>query len=58
MEHLGPQRVVFVGGSHNCSVKYLHPNQESLGFVDVDIHRNSDEFVDYIIESNIEPERR
>ena len=37
MDHLGPQRIVFV---------------------DVDIHRNSDEFVDYIIESNIEPERR
>lgn len=58
MEQRGKQRVVFVGGSHNGSVKWLHPNQESLGFVDVDIHRNSDEFVDYIIESNIEPERR
>lgn len=58
MEHLGPQRVVFVGGSHNGSVKWLHPTQEALGFVDVDIYRNSNEFVDYIIESNIEPERR
>lgn len=58
MEHLGPQRVVFVGGSHNGSVKWLHPTQEALGFVDVDIYRNSNEFVDYIIESNIEPEKR
>ena len=58
MEHLGPQRIVFVGGSHNGSIKWLHTNQEALGFVDVDIYRNSNEFVDYIIESNIEPERR
>lgn len=58
MKHLGPQRVVFVGGSHNGRIKILHPNQEALGFVDVDIYRNSDEFVDYIIESNVEPEQR
>lgn len=58
MKHLGPQRVIFVGGSHNGRIKSLHPNQEALGFVDVDIYRNSDEFVDYIIESNVEPEQR
>jgi len=58
MKHLGPQRVVFVGGSHNGRMKILYPNQEALGFVDVDIYRNSDEFVDYIIESNVEPEQR
>lgn len=58
MEYFGPQRVMFVGGSHNGRIKSLHPNQEKLGFLDVDIYRNSDEFVDYIIESNVEPEQR
>lgn len=58
MEHLGPQCVVFVGGSHNGIVKRLHPNQEVVGFVDVDIYRGSDKFVDYIIESNVESKLR
>lgn len=51
-------RCVFVGGSYNGQEKYLPAHAAFYGFVDMDLYRNSDEFVDYIIEPNIEPEQR
>ena len=51
-------RCVFVGGSYNGQIKYLPAPVAFYGFVDMEIYRNSDEFVDYIIRSNIEPEQR
>lgn len=51
-------RCVFVGGSYNGQEKYLPAHAAFCGFVDMEIYRNSDEFVDYIIEPNIEPEQR
>lgn len=51
-------RCVFVGGSYNGQVKYLPAPAAFYGFVDMEFYRNSDEFVDYIIEPNIEPEQR
>ena len=58
MEQQELQCIAFVGGSHNGRIKWLHANQVFHGFIDIDIYRNSDEFVDYIAESNIEPEKQ
>lgn len=46
MEHLGPQRVVFVGGSHNGILRVgqidrLGENPENKGFSRIDSLRSS-----------------
>lgn len=50
--------VLFIGGSYNSEIKKIPKINLDAGFIELFQNRTPDEFVDYIIESNIEPEKR
>jgi hypothetical protein len=51
------QNVLFLGGSRHARIEKIPSIFIYAGFIDLHIYRTSDEFVDYIIASEIEPEK-
>lgn len=50
--------VLFIGGSYNSEIKKIPQINLDAGFIDLYPNRKPDEFVDYILESDIEPEQQ
>lgn len=51
------QNVLFLGGSRHNRMENVPQICIDAGFIDLHIYRTPDEFVDYIIASEIEPEK-
>lgn len=50
--------VLFIGGSYNSEIKKIPKINLDAGFIELFPNMPPDEFVDYILESDIEPEQR
>ena len=50
--------VLFIGGSYNSEIKKIPKINLDAGFIELFPNMTPDGFVDYILESDIEPEQR
>lgn len=50
--------VLFIGGSHNSEIKKIPKIYLDVGFIELFQNRTPDGFIDYIVEPNIQPEKR
>lgn len=50
--------VLFIGGSYNSEIKKIPKINLDAGFIELPPNRTPDEFLDYILEPDIEPERQ
>lgn len=49
--------VLFIGGDYNSEIKKIPKINLDAGFIELPPNRTPDEFVDYILESDIETEK-